>query len=574
MEKLKDILRRIDGKSYKAYKDIQGTYPDKNFTLHIDYVQPDPFANPSRIRIEIPRLQIKYKDEWHQTAARKTAFEDFLTREIANTISSLDTRRTGSGKSGILYIDRPGQEVLPRTAVKVTETKIEICLSLGLPAQGRRIMGRQAAQLFCEDLPQVIKEAVFQINQVELNRHLELSDQQETIRNYITQRKYICFIAKESILPRESGISNLPLKGPQVIPFISPKSLEIEITIPHRKPIKGMAIPEGVTLIVGGGYNGKSTLLKAIERGVYNHIPGDGREYVITNPSAYKIRAEDGRRVEKVNISPFISNLPFGKDTTQFSTDDASGSTSQAANIIEALEVESKVLLIDEDTSATNFMIRDARMQELVGKDKEPITPFIDKVRQLYQDYQVSTVLVIGGSGDYFDVADRVLMMNEYQPIDVTTRARKIITQFSNPRHKEGGDDFGELSQRVLLSNSFNASRGRSEGRSESRKERVDSKGLHTIIYGRSTINLTSVEQLVDSSQTRAIANMIKYIANELVDGKTELNELLNQVYQLVERKGLAAISPYYGKHPGDMALPRKQELAAAINRLRTIRVK
>ncbi|WP_227762809.1 ABC-ATPase domain-containing protein [Zhaonella formicivorans] len=562
MEQLRKKLLEIDGKGYKAYKDIQGTYQGKGMKLHIDYVQGDPFASPSRIRVELPNT---YRQDWYHPKWRKIAFEDFLARETAKMVRSRPTDRKGSGKSGLILIDTPGQEVIPRTAVKISAQSIEVRLSVGLPADGRRVLGKQAAQLLCDAVPAIVLQAVLQFDHRSLVKHLELADRQETIRQYLDEHGYVCFIANGSVLPRASGISNLPLKG-NVIPFQSPPSLEIEIPVPHGGTIRGMAIPRGITLIVGGGYHGKSTLLKAVERGIYNHIGGDGREYVLTNSTAYKVRAEDGRRVEKVNISPFIANLPFGKDTVRFSTDDASGSTSQAANIMEALEAGSQVLLIDEDTSATNFMIRDVRMQELVGKDKEPITPFIDKVRQLYEDYKVSTILVLGGSGDYFDVADHVIMMDEYRPVDVTERAKKIAEMIKYDRKKEGGEGFGQIAERVIKKQSFNAHRGN--------KEKIDAKGLSTIIYGTDSIDLSYVEQLVDPGQTRAIAWMIKFLADKLADETTPLPQLLDRLYRQVEEKGLEVISPYFGKHPGDLALPRKLELAAAINRLRTLQVK
>jgi len=327
-----------------------------------------------------------------------------------------------------------------------------------------------------------------------------------------------------------------------------------------------MGIPGGVTLIAGGGYHGKSTLLRAVERGVYDHIPGDGREYVITRHDAVKIRAEDGRRVEKVDISPFINNLPFGRDTSAFSTEDASGSTSQAANIIEAIETGTSLLLLDEDTSATNFMIRDARMQALVSKDKEPITPFVDKVRQLYRDMGVSTVLVMGGSGDYFDVADLVIMMDEYRPFVVTGRAREIAGEKPTRRQPEGGEAFGQIKQRVPLKQGFRPERGH--------RTRVDAKGLHTIVFGDTAIGLSFLEQLVDASQTRAMADLILYLSRNYVDGRRPLSQLIRAVYKELEEKSLDVISPFHGKHPGDYAMPRAQEVAGAINRLRTLVVK
>ena len=200
------------------------------------------------------------------------------------------------------------------------------------------------------------------------------------------------------------------MKG--AIQFTSPQAFETTFNLPSGRAVTGMSIPEGITLIVGGGYHGKSTLL-GLERSVYDHIPNDGREFVITRHDAMKIRAEDGRGIQNVNISPFIDNLPGKKDTTHFSTDNASGSTSQAANVMEALG-QTSTLLIDEDTSATNFMIRDGRMQKLIAPDKEPITPFSNKVRPLLEAHQVATILIVGGSGDYFDVADQVMMMDEY----------------------------------------------------------------------------------------------------------------------------------------------------------------
>ena len=325
-----------------------------------------------------------------------------------------------------------------------------------------------------------------------------------------------------------------------------------------------MGIPEGVTLIVGGGFHGKSTLLNALERGIYNHIPGDGREYVVTDPRAVKIRAEDGRRVEKVNISPFIDNLPLRKDTKRFSTDNASGSTSQAANIMEALEVGARVLLIDEDTSATNFMIRDERMQALVAKEKEPITPFVDKVRKLYTDLGVSTILVMGGSGDYFDVADTVIMMDSYRPRCVTEQAKEIAHRYGTHRKDEGGEEFGEITPRVPLEASFDPSRGK-------REVKIEAKGLRTILYGTTAIDLSCLEQLVDISQTRAIGLMIHRYATLYADGGLTLREGLEQVMRDIEEKGLDCLSPF---RVGNLAEVRIFELAGAINRMRTLRVK
>ncbi|MBW2123740.1 MAG: ABC-ATPase domain-containing protein, partial [Deltaproteobacteria bacterium] len=387
-------------------------------------------------------------------------------------------------------------------------------------------------------------------------------EDQESLRNRLEELGLVAFLGDGSILPRRSGVDDRPLTENPVV-LESPPELQVEVDVPNAGKLRGMGIPKGVTLVVGGGFHGKSTLLRAIERGVYNHLPGDGRERVVAHRGAVKIRAEDGRNVEKVNIEPFISNLPMGRDTRSFSTENASGSTSQAANILEALEIGAKVLLVDEDTSATNFMIRDERMQALVAKEKEPITPFVDKVKKLYQDLGVSTILVMGGSGDYFDVAETVIMMDNYRPRCVTERAREIAKRQATRRMDEGGPAFGTVTPRKPLASSFDARRGK-------REARIDAKGLTTILYGRTTIDLDCLEQLVDTSQTRAVGYMIHYYREHYLDGTRDLSEGLERVFQDLERKGLDVIAPY---KVGNLALPRIFEVAGAINRMRTLRV-
>ncbi len=430
-------------------------------------------------------------------------------------------------------------------------------------------MGRQAEEMLLEEVPRLVKSALF-FNSLERNPlvgHIQTAEDQDFMRDELEEKDLVAFIANHSILPRRSGIDQRPLSRREAVPFYSPPSLEVELNTPHAGKVKGMGIPRGITLIVGGGYHGKSTLLRALERSVYNHIPGDGREQVVTNPEALKIRAEDGRRVEKVNITPFISNLPYGQDTGAFCSDEASGSTSQAANILEGLEAGAKVLLMDEDTSATNFMIRDMRMQKLVAKDKEPITPFIDKISQLYSELGVSTILVIGGSGDYFDVADTVIMMDEYRARDVSQEARSIASDNKTLRKIEGGKNFGEILQRKPQPQSLNPRKGK--------KVKIKSRSDEAIQFGRETINLQNVEQIVDPSQTRAIGDLIFFALKEnIIDGKKPLAEILKIIEKKLEEKGLEIASPFPNQPQGNYARPRPLEIAAALNRLRTLQVR
>jgi len=564
-EDLKNILSRIDGKGYKAYKDIEGSFDFGPFTLHVDHVQGDPFAAPSRLRFHIPLSKTGFAPSLFEHRIRRISFQDFIARRFDAIQRRLVKGHRGIGKSGLISIDSGKQEILERSAVSIGAQGVEVRFTVGLPAEGRRILGKEAMAIFFQEIPQIGEQCLFYqyYDPSEVRLHVEVAEDHETIQRQLEEKGLVALVQDMSILPRRSGVDDRPLTQ-NVVPFYYPPDLEMEMIVPNRGKIKGMGVPNGVTLIVGGGFHGKTTLLNAIERGVYPHIPGDGREYVVTLPSAVKIRAEDGRSIEKVDISPFINHLPQGKDTGRFSTENASGSTSQAANIIEALEMGSKLLLIDEDTSATNFMVRDERMQELVTKDKEPITPFVDKVKKLYNDLGVSTILVMGGSGDYFDIADTVIMMDNYQPRCVTHRAKEIALKHTSRRMDEGGASFGKITPRQPLSHSFDASRGR-------REVKIDAKSTRTILYGPTTIDLSYLEQLVDPSQTRTIGLMIHYYSEHYLEKTQNLREGLTKLMEDVQEKGFDILLPY---KVGNLAMPRIYELTAAINRMRTLKIK
>ena len=557
-ELIKSLLS-MDGKSYGLYKSLKGAYKFQKFILKIDKIQADPYAPPSKMRIIIDRKVAGIPANFINSREKKIAASDFLTRAFYNKI-----RTAGNGRTAI-NIDKCGQEVVERTSVIIRENEIEARFEAELPAAGRRILGREASRLFEAVLPE-IAESVFLYKNIDkkgLERQISLYIEQEYIRMELKKRNLVAFIGNGAILPRESGISVKPLnKG---IPFISPEKFQVTLSLPDGKEITGMGIGKGITLVVGGGYHGKSTLLNALELGVYNHIEGDGREYVITDSSAVKIRAEDGRSIEKVNISPFINNLPQNKDTEKFSTENASGSTSQAANVSESLEMGTALLLIDEDTSATNFMIRDSRMKKLIVKEKEPITPFSDKVGELYKDRGVSTILIVGGSGDYFGVADNVIMMDEYVPKDVTVKAKEIASMEEEKGEGDGlCEGFGEITKRTVLRKSFSLS---------GREGRIKARGKNVIQYGKENIDISYLEQLLDGYQSNGIAVMLEYFKDNFLDEKTSIKDSVDRLYNHIKEEGLEAVASYTN-HPGNYSLPRKEEFIGTINRYRGLKIK
>ncbi len=560
---LVQVLLKMDGKSYPAYKAVKGSYQYQDFELSIDHVQGDPFAIPSKVRVIIPISTAQFPEDTYHNDCRNVALCDFLARRFYHSIKKHNTQREGSGKSGIIEIDRPGQEVLKTSSMVIKDGCIEARFLVGLPAFGRRIAGRIASNIFSEVIPHVVNDSLYfrELPEDKLYRHIETVEDAEFIRGKLSESGWIAFVADSAVLPRASGVDPRPLSAGKLVPFESCQSMRVSIELPNYGSITGMSIPKGVTLIVGGGYHGKSTLLNALEFGIYNHIPDDGREFVVTNADAVKIRAEDGRSIQNLNIDPFISNLPFDQATTTFSTANASGSTSQAANILEALEVGAQVLLLDEDTLATNFMISDPRMKALIAKDKEPITPFVEHVRSLHEERGISTVIVMGGSGDYFRLADVVIGMIEYVPHDLTAQAHQIVKD--NP----SSQDFDVVSptdiQRIPTPNILSASKG---------KRPIDIK-IDELLYmrfGVHKVQVGAVEQLVHTSQLRAIGYAIHY-AGRYIDGQRSIMEICRQVLADIREKGLDCLSDREAR--GDFAEFRSYELAATLNRFRALKV-
>lgn len=556
---LKRELEKIDGRGYKTYKTLEGQYSFEDYILSIDHVQGDPFASPSRIRV-IVNNNNNFPKNLFDEKYKKITICDFLTRLFSKNIYKYGEKVFGSGKSGLIEISKCSQQVIERTSIIINNEKIEARFYVGFPARGRSVLSKELEKILFNIIPNIVKNTLIynNINIKALNDKLKLLEDQEFIRKQLKDKKLIAFIANNSILPRESGISQKPLKDGKK--FISPKELEVEFNTPNRGLIKGMGIPEGITLIVGGGYHGKSTLLKALELGVYNHIEGDGREFVITDNTALKVRAEDGRAITKTDISLFINNLPNGKDTKKFYTENASGSTSQAANIIEGIESGTKLFLIDEDTSATNFMIRDSVMQQLVSKDKEPITPFIDVARSLYKQKGISTILVAGSSGDFFDIADLVIQMDNYEPYEVTKKAKALSRGITNVNENLKVDiDFN----RVILKGTIESS---------PKGVKVKTLGKDGISINKENIDLRAVEQILDNEQLNTIGAIMKYAENKLMGKNLTLAQIADNITEEL-KNNLIGIENIKGGY-GSFAIVRKQEIMCAYNRYRKIKIR
>ena len=560
---LRELLSRIDRRSYPAYKDTRGSWQFPGYVLSIDHVQGDPFAAPSQLHVQVDGRTAGFPPALYRLPCQRAALQDQLTRRFGALAAQFSYQARGSGHSGLISVSRCGQEVLERTACRLDPGTGAVLLRLevGFPANGRTINARELEKILFTLLPRCVEGALLYRSWApeKLRAAADLAEDQLYIRQRLSALGLCAFVADGSVLPRESGVSQRPMKG--AVAFQSPPELAVELDLPHRGKLRGMGVPRGVTLIVGGGYHGKSTLLKALELGVYDHVAGDGREYVITDPTAVKIRAEDGRSVRDTDISLFIRDLPSGKDTVSFTTGDASGSTSQAAAVVEALEGGAQVLLMDEDTSATNFMVRDELMQRVIHRDMEPITPFIDRVRGLWEDHGVSTVLVAGSSGVWFHAADRIIQMDRYVPRDITALAKGEAAAFPPAAPPAAPGELPRFDRRPRPDPALTGDR-----------VKVRVQGRDGVSIDRETIDLRCVEQLCDSEQLAALGRCMLYAQRHLLDGRRTLVQVADELERLLEERGLEALCGGSAAVPF-LARPRRQEILACFDRWRSLKL-
>ena len=589
LNELTSHLHAIDGRSYAAYKAIVGRYRSPlGWVLYIDRIQPDPYAPPTAIRVVLP-LALTGADtrptgadesltganepltgtnaRLTATPTRAVALRDYLARTLRELL-----------KGQAISIAPAGQEILERSSVNLHETwqddfstpafnapgpYLELRLRWSLPAFGREIAGRQAARNLNLDLARAV--AGLDLRESELGaeawKHCQVAEDHAALQEILVERGWVAFLADGANLARRSGVSQLPLEGG--VPLTAPETLAQTVQLPHAGVVRGTAITAGVTVIAGGGYHGKSTLLNAIARGIYPHIPGDGRELVATVPEAMAVRAADGRAVTGVDLRPFISHLP-GRDAdpAQFTTANASGSTSQAASIMESLELWGQpaqaALLLDEDTCATNLLIRDQRMRALVSSEREPITPLVDRIRALHRERGISTLIVMGGSGDYLDVADQVLIMDSYRLVDATAQARQVCA--SQPRVDTSLPDFPLPAQRL-------PQRPEAKRRGPSRTRAL---GTQRLVLDRHEVDVADVSGLVDEGQALAVAWALRALLERHFDGRTSLSQALAQVAKRLDDVGLDALGE---AHPAFLVRPRLVDVGAAVNRLRSLQV-
>lgn len=567
IEQLREKIRAIDHKGYPACKDLRGRYDAGNYQISIDHVQGDPFASPSNLSACIDLDIAGFPEEYRKSRHVIRAILDRILRRFSMELDHISHQIPGSGASGLFATSRPGQEILERSACEIRDGRLILRFLAGFPARGRTIDGRGLEKMLCDLLPPVLKKILFYRNwdPAELRKTYELAEDQQYIREEIKKRNLVAFVANGSILPRQSGVSDKPMKD--AVRFVSPESLAITLDLPHAGKMTGMGLPAGVSLIVGGGYHGKSTLLKALQSCVYDHIKGDGREYVITDETAMKIRAEEGRYIRDLDISAFIHDLPDGRDTEHFCTEDASGSTSQAAAVMESMESGARVLMIDEDTSATNFLVRDELMKRVVSDSQEPITPLIAYLRELYEKQGISTIIVAGSSGVFFGTADTVLQMDAYRPYDIKEKSDYLLKEYPVFLPK-GTKELPFPENRVCAIGQFRAKVRRDYRGNLKTDDRIKCKvsGTDGFSIDRQFVDLRLVEQIADTEQVAALAGILRELLKK-GSGKKTCVQIAEEALEQIERSGVSVFSG--GTKACGLAAPRKQEILSMLFRYR-----
>ena len=562
MKALYQKIRVFDGKSYGLYRSLADKAWDfGDFTLEFLHVQGDPFAPASRILVTAPLQTLGYGGEWSSTFERKLAISDYLLRKLSDNV-----KERFPDKNAAIEVEAPGPEMLVRNALWVDNGTLRASLAVHLPGEGRKIQAELAAEILTMTLPDLLSASLYRTPEhlAGIEKSFQTLETRRAILEALPKRGLVAFVPDGAVLPRESGLSERPLSG--AVPFETPEELAVTFDI-GGKTLRGMGIPKGVTVITGGAYHGKSTLLEALVRSVYPHVPGDGREGIVVEESAFRVGVEDGRHVRGTDLSSMVRDLPGGVSTKNFSTEKASGSTSEAANLLEAMEMGSKTFLIDEDSSAVNFLIRDRRVRALLGDDREPLIPLTDRIRT-FVDMGFSFILVAGACGDFLSLADNIVVMAEYKAECGNAKARELFgaCDMAKPSEQYSGVSTAAVSLpaprvfdefvKPLLPKVRPAS-------AVERQVKVKLNGDSLLQVGLLTADVSKCGLLVDKSQRLGAG----YLALNLCQNPEEspLREIADKLCEKIRNVGFRNLSQGMSR---PMSLPRPVDIVAALLRM------
>lgn len=544
---IRSVLERINGRGYKSYKSLVGlSEVVDRVRVTVIKVQGDPFAPPSVVKLE----HNTNMPDWSLQAPVATS--DCILRRLRVLLKKFSMKGVGEGNSGVLSVPKLAPIMIRRSSLEVVKTgvgraRIVARVHVGLPSRGRRVVSGAAEELLLERLPKAFTSSV-SVGEDKLRRHVETWIEQEHIRARLEDMGLVSFVGDGSILPRRCGGCWEPLED--AVPFESPPSLRVSVDLPTGRSITGMGIRRGLTVVSGPAYHGKTTLIEAVSAGVWNHIPGDGREYVITIRESFVVMSENGRRVTCVDLTPWLSEMPGASNLSCFTTSDASGATSVAATIQESIELGARLLIIDEDNVATNIIHRDYWLEELIGR--KTLHTVADLAPGLKRA-GVSVIVVATGSSELLSRADHVIVMNEYKALDLTHKARQVTAK------KDTSDGVVE----------YRAPRGRRMTASM-RLDKAKLRGRMLEVRGADElIDLRPLVQLEEETQLKTVVEAtLRILAKGGVD---TIGSECKDVEAKLARGGFREV---VGKEPGpSLSEARALDIGFLINRMPWLRV-
>ena len=560
MKALYQKIRTLNGKNYGLYKSLADKPWDfGDFALEFLHVQGDPYAPASRVVIKANLSMLGYAGEWGGEFERRLALSDFLHRKLSRLV-----KEKYPEKDAAIVFDTAGPEMLVRNSLWIDNGELRACLQIKLPGDGRKIQAELAAEILTMVLPDLVSAGLYynKSDESALQDYYRVLAERKEILSQLEARGLCAFVPDGAVLPRASGLSEMPLEG--AVPFAAPEEMAVTLNVCGRE-IRGMGITKGITVITGGAFHGKSTLLQALTRAVYPHIPGDGREGIVIDESALRVGVEDGRSVRGTDLSLFVRDLPGGVSTKNFNTLSASGSTSEAANLLEAMEAGSRTFLIDEDSSAVNFLIRDIRVRKLLGDDREPLIPLTDRIREISaQGY--SFILVAGACGDYLDLADNIVVMANYKAeCAKTSSTASLASQQSMVAQRPFATYMQPLQKSVRPTSAVE------------RQVKVKLAGDTLLQIGFLVSDTSRLNTLVDRQQRFGagflLLNLLQNAASnaELGDGKAagagdSVAATIQKLYEKIQNVGFRNLPQGMSR---EMSLPRVVDIACVAFRLR-----
>ena len=559
-----NVIKGLEGKPFSEYIKLIGDFDFSRYVLKISRVQDEQDEQPTLLIIRAPQSIANFPAHLFNTPIRRTALEDILTRKIAAQIDSIARYDEDGVSRRSLSIACPGQKILPRSSMVVTEEYVEARIYVDLPSRQGLTQSDIVRDIFFEDLPQIVNSTLIFCNtdENELENFVDLMEDADRVRQILPTRGWVSYLAEGAMLCR-LGHSDLPDFN-RIIPLAIDSDLILEVEVPNTGSVRGIGIPAGITVILGDAYSGRIELMRALASGVYNHIPGDGREMVITVPDAVYVAAEAGRSIQKVDVSPFITELPSSADPKHYTCPQADRTAAQAASTVEAMEVGARVLMFDESESCAEFLGSDSRLAYVSGGSKRNVTPLALRARQIADEMGIS--IVVAGSTsvtEFIPIADTVLRIHDFKIQDVTKQAKQIAITVDTAGTEPA--EIGNLLEkgRWVAPSSIDPSTG-------CRDAKIAAPETHLLEFGRSLIDLSQNAQLADIHQTKTIGRILYYAKNRYLEESRPIREVLDLVDRDLSTEGLESLSRDL---QGDLARPRRYEIAAALNRLETLRI-